>query len=86
MSNGTANLDSEIDLLVILDIDSIPATYEDKMALTCNIRRSLRDINKKVALDLLFYTKKEYAIMKVEKSLFLNEIDKTGKSIYEKAS
>jgi len=86
MSNGTANMDSDIDLLVILDIDSIPATYEDKMSLTCNIRRSLRDVNKKVALDILFYTKKEYATMKVEKSLFLNEIDKNGKIIYEKAS
>jgi len=86
MSNGTANMDSDIDLLVILNIDSIPKTYEEKMVLTCNIRRSLRNINKKVALDLLFYTKKEYAAMKAEKSLFLNEIDKTGKIIHEKAS
>ncbi len=76
---------SDIDLFVILDIDKIPETYEEKMKLKLGIRKSLREINKKISLDLLIYTKKEYDIMKDEKSSFFEEIIKTGKTLYEKA-
>ena len=86
VSKGTDGIESDIDLLVILDVDKIPETYEEKMAMTLDIRKSLRHINKKVSLDLLVYTKKEYAVMKTEKSLFLNEVNKTGRTVYEKAS
>lgn len=78
--------DSDIDLLVILDLDSIPTTYEEKTQLKSAIRKSIREINKKVAIDLLVYTKKEMQIMKSENNAFLEEITKTGKVMYEKAS
>jgi predicted nucleotidyltransferase len=78
--------DSDIDLLVILDLDSIPNTYEEKMSLKSSIRKSIREINKKVAIDLLVYTKKEIQIMKEENNAFWEEINKTGKIMYEKAS
>lgn len=86
VSKGNYDDESDIDLLIILDIDKIPETYEEKMELRLVISRSLRKINKKVPLDLLVYTKKEYEIMKKEGSSFLNEISSTGKKLYEKAS
>ena len=78
--------ESDIDLLIILDIDKIPETYEEKMKLKLEIRKALRKINRKISLDLLIYTKKEYEIMKKEKSSFFEEIIRTGKTLYEKAS
>ncbi len=78
--------ESDIDLFIILDIDKIPETYEDKMKLKLEIRKALRNINRKISLDLLIYTKKEYEIMKKEKSSFFEEIKRTGKTLYAKAS
>jgi predicted nucleotidyltransferase len=75
---------SDIDLLIILDIDKIPQTFEEKMEMKLEIRKTLRHINKKVAIDLLVYTKNEYKIMQNEKSSFYEEIIKTGKVLYEK--
>jgi predicted nucleotidyltransferase len=86
LSKDSFTSDSDIDLLVILDIDSIPKSYEEKMNLKSSIRKSIREINKKVAIDLLVYTKKEIQIMKEENNAFLEEINKTGKIMYEKAS
>ncbi len=78
--------ESDIDLFIVLDIDKIPETYEEKMKLKLEIRKALRKINKKISLDLLIYTKKEYEIMKEEKSSFFEELIRTGKTLYEKAS
>lgn len=86
VSKGNYDDESDIDLLIILDIDKIPETYEEKMELRQKIRKSLRAINKKISLDLLVYTKKEFEIMKEEGSSFLTEINNTGKKLYEKAS
>ncbi len=56
------------------------------MKLKLDIRRSLRKINRKVAIDLLVYTKKEIEKMTEEKGSFFKEILDTGKKLYEKAS
>ena len=84
VSTGNYDDESDIDLLIILDIDKIPENYEEKMELKFHIRKSLRSINRKVPLDLLIYTKKEYEIMKEEGSSFLNEINNTGKILFHK--
>ena len=86
ISKRKYNDESDIDLLIVLDIDKIPETYEDKMRLKLEIRKALRPINRKISLDLLIYTKKEYEIMKEERSSFFEEIIRTGKKLYEKAS
>ena len=72
--------------MVILDLDLIPATYEERTQLKSAIRKSIREINKKIAIDLLVYTKKEVQIMKKENNAFLEEITKTGRIMYERAS
>lgn len=77
---------SDIDILIVLDLDFIPNSFEEKMELKSSIRKSIRKINKRVAIDLLVYTKKEIQIMKEEKNAFLEEINRTGRIMYEKAS
>jgi hypothetical protein len=46
----------------------------------------VRNINYKIPLDILVYSKEEYKIVKNCGNYFIDEIEKTGKIIYEKAS
>ncbi|MDZ7723256.1 MAG: nucleotidyltransferase domain-containing protein [candidate division KSB1 bacterium] len=64
------NNESDIDLLVILDIDRIPENYEVKMNLRLELRKAIRDINRKVPIDLLVYTKKEFELKVKRKRFF----------------
>ena len=85
-STGNLHQDSDIDLLVILDSEEIPSTYESKMKNKLFVRKTLREIGKKVPIDVLVYTKAEYRIILENKNSFFREIDSTGKILYEKAS
>lgn len=86
MNNGNFDDESDIDLLIILDIDKIPETYEEKMKMKLELRKAIRTINRKVAIDLLVYTKKEFELIKKEGNNFFQNIIKNGKKLYEKAS
>jgi len=86
INDGHYDDESDIDLLVILDIDKIPQSYEEKMKMKLEIRKAIRSINREVAIDLLVYTKKEYEILKQRGSNFFQNIIKNGKKLYEKAS
>ena len=50
------------------------------------VRKTIYEISKKIPIDLIVYTKREYEIIQNNKSAFYNEIENTGKIIYEKAS
>ena len=86
VNTGEFKKDSDIDLLVILDINTIPGTYEEKMKMKLELRRSLRSINRKIPIDLLVFTSKEIEIMSNQKNPFIEEIMNKGKILYEKAS
>ena len=85
-STGDLHPDSDIDLLVILDSEELPSNYESKMKNKLFVRNAIREITKKVPIDVLVYTKAEYRIILENKNSFFKEIDSTGKIIYEKAS
>jgi uncharacterized protein len=78
--------DSDLDLLIVLDNNTIPNTYEEKLELKLQARRCLRSLNKKVPIDLLVYTIPEYEELKTINSSFFQEIHRNGKIMYEKAS
>ena len=84
-SANTFSNNSDIDLLVILDIDKVPETFEEKMRMKLQLRKSIRHINRQIAIDLLVYTKKEYEIIKKERPALFNDIWNKGMLIYEKA-
>ncbi|MCD4706160.1 MAG: nucleotidyltransferase domain-containing protein [Candidatus Sabulitectum sp.] len=85
-STGNSTEGSDIDLLVVLDIDKIPETYEEKKKLKLGLRKSLRSINSKIPIDLLVFTSKEIEIMRNQENSFAEEIMNTGRVLYEKAS
>ena len=76
--------ESDLDLLIILDSETISQTYEDRMSRRIKVRNCIREINREIPFDLLVYTKAEYAILQRHGASFLNEIDRSGKTLYEK--
>ena len=85
-AKGTANENSDIDMVVILDNNDVAKTYEERLGKKLFINKLVRNINYKVALDILVYSREEYNIVKNVGNYFIDEIENTGKIIYEKAS
>ncbi|MDR3336903.1 MAG: nucleotidyltransferase domain-containing protein [Treponema sp.] len=85
-AKGTADENSDIDMVVILDNNDVAKTYEERLKKKLYINKLVRNINYKIALDILVYSKEEYKIIKNYGNYFIDEIEKTGKIIYEKAS
>ena len=85
-AKGNTNENSDIDMVVILDNDDVAKTYEDRINKKLYINRLVRNINYKIALDILVYSKEEYRRVKNCGNYFIDEIENTGKIIYEKAS
>ena len=84
-ARGTATENSDIDMVVILDNNDVAKTYQERLDKKLYINKLVRNINYKIALDILVYSKEEYKIVKNYGNYFIDEIEKTGKIIYEKA-
>ena len=80
-----ATENSDIDMVVILDNEDVAKTYQERLNKKLDINRLVRKINYKVPLDILVYSKAEYKIIKDLGNYFIDEIEQTGKIIYEKA-
>jgi predicted nucleotidyltransferase len=85
-AKGNPDENSDIDIMVILDNDDVSKTYQERQAKKLYINRLVREINYKIALDILVYSKEEYKIVKNTGNYFIDEIERTGKIVYEKAS
>ena len=82
--NGTPNESSDIDIMVILDNYHVSKTYEERLHKKVFVRNLLLEINRKVPLDILVYSKEELNLMKQYGNYLIEDIEKTGKIIYEK--
>lgn len=80
------NEESDIDLVVILNTETIPETYDKKLELKVKVRDSIYELSRQMPIDLIIYTNGEFNILKSLQTSFYNEIMNTGKVIYEKAS
>ena len=85
-ASGEQGAESDIDLLVILDSQVVPRTYGKRMATRIAVRESIREINRRLPIDLVVYTRAEYELLKKQGASFLNGIEKSGKTLYEKSS
>ena len=80
------HLDSDLDLLIVLDEERIPETYEEKLSMRVKVKTALRCINEQIAIDVIAYTKAEYREMIKAPGSFLKEVTQTGRMLYEKTS
>lgn len=85
-AEGREDNESDIDLLIVLDDNTLPENYDQWLEIKMKVRRLLREINREVAIDLLIYTRPQYEIIQTEMNSFQKEIHETGKVLYEKAS
>jgi predicted nucleotidyltransferase len=69
---------SDIDILIIAPSQERPLDRR------LRVRRLLHDLNKRIGLDILFYTPEEADIFRKEPSSFLRQILDTGVVIYDK--
>jgi len=82
---GNQTENSDVDIMVILDNDHVSQTYAERLDKKISVRKLVLEINRKIPLDILVYSKKELNIIKERGNRFIDEIERTGKVIYEKA-
>ena len=80
-AKGTATKDSDIDLMVILDNDFVSSNSREKSNRNCAVLNLVDHI---CPMDLFIYSKAEYKKRKKRGSFLIYEIERTGKTIYEK--
>lgn len=80
---GTPDDDSDIDLLVILNSEEIPQSFQAKMQQKLTVRKAIWDVSKQVAIDLLVYTRPMYRKFQELDSMFAREILQHGRILYE---
>jgi predicted nucleotidyltransferase len=85
-AKGNPNENSDVDLMVILDNNHVSKTYQERLDKKVFIRNLVLEINRKTSLDILVYSKEELNLIKKHGNYFIDEVEKTGKVIYEKAS
>jgi predicted nucleotidyltransferase len=85
-ATGKQNENSDLDLMVIIDNDHVSKTYEERLDKRVHIRNLVFEINQQIPLDILVYSKAELNLIKQSGNYMIDEIEKTGKIIYEKAS
>jgi predicted nucleotidyltransferase len=77
-AQGEADPDSDIDLIVVLDSEALPTTYQERMANRLLVRRALDALNREYALDVLVYTLPEWKRFQDLGSAFAKEIVSQG--------
>ena len=85
-TSGELGIDSDLDLLVVVDTDYLPNTYQQRMEYRLQILRKVRAVGNRIPLDLLIYTRPEYEILTQDMSSFMKDVHDCGKVIYERAS
>jgi predicted nucleotidyltransferase len=81
---GQPTEDSDIDLYVVTQDDSMPATYEERMRNHLKVSSLLRQINREVAIDLIVHTKPMHREFVRLDSMFAREIMNRGQVLYER--
>ena len=84
-ARGAADELSDIDLVVILDTENVPDTYDEKLDLKIKVRDSIYELSRRIPIDLVVYTAGEFELLRNRRTSFYNELSDTGKVIYEKA-
>jgi len=83
-ANGNPTEDSDLDVLVVLDSEEISKNLDEKIKRDMPVSRMLISINRKIAMDLITYSKAEYEYLIEQNDFFVKEITNTGSILYER--
>lgn len=83
-STRTAGPNSDIDLLVVTDDETMPQNFKESMANYHKVSSALGDMKKKYPIDLIVHTKPMHEKFIMLDSLFSRELTLKGEVLYEK--
>lgn len=82
-ASGAADDASDLDLLVVLRDDRLPATYREREDAYLSVARLLRDIRRKTSVDLIVHTQPMHRKFIEMNSLFARKLLEEGIVLYE---
>jgi predicted nucleotidyltransferase len=78
-AEGTAQTDSDIDLIVVLNKNDLPKNFSERIENYSLVKKYFKLLKAKVSMDLIVYTRREWDdFLKAENS-FTREILEKGK-------
>jgi len=80
---GTPHTDSDLDIIVVLNDNTMPVTFKEKQSLYLKVSPYTRPVAKQIPVDLIVYTIPMYKHFKEMNSNFSKEILQKGIIIYE---
>ncbi|MFC1822578.1 nucleotidyltransferase domain-containing protein [Thermodesulfobacteriota bacterium] len=78
LAYGRPETDSDVDILVVTGENRVPGSYKEKSDNYLKISRLLRDLNKKIPIDIIVMTKTQWQSFIEKKSGFAREILEHG--------
>ena len=80
---GNPSADSDIDLMIVVPLETSPSTHREKMDLYLHYNQFIKTFRKIVPIDLIVYTKDTYERFIELDSMFSKEITNRGIVLYE---
>ena len=81
---GQAGADSDVDVLVVVDDDTMPQSAADRRVLYQRVSRRLRDLQREMAMDLIVHTVPMHERFVERDSMFARKVLQEGTVIYAK--
>ena len=82
-AHGNPEEDSDLDLYVVTNDNFMPKNYREKSEVYLKVSRVIRDMRKKIPIDLIAHTRKMHKKFIELDSMFAREIMNEGVIIYE---
>jgi predicted nucleotidyltransferase len=80
---GTPDKESDLDVFVVLNDNSVPASFKERQALYLAVSPYTRPVARQIPIDLMVFTIPMFEQFKASKSNFSKEIIEKGIIIYE---
>lgn len=82
---GTPGDDSDIDLLVVLDDDTIPENSSERGKLHQWVAQRVRDVEREIPVDLIVHTLPMHKEFLRRNSMFARKVTSQGRILYERS-
>jgi len=82
-ASGNPTSDSDIDLMIVVPVDSFPKTHREKMDLHLQYNQVIKDFRKLIPIDLIVHTRATFRQFIQMESMFSKEITNNGIILYE---
>lgn len=83
---GVPDENSDLDLIVVINDDLMPTSYNEKLQIYLKVSHVLTDILRNVPIDLIVHTKPMHKRFIELDSMFYREIAQKGIVLYERAN